>query len=76
MSARKVWRTVVSAFKAELTKPDKKRNPWPRCGVCFRRVDPMLLCTRCGACDHPCCLKCDTCNRCTLACQGTCKEEK
>lgn len=69
-------RSIKDAFKAELGKPDKQRNPWPKCPRCFRRTDPMLLCRRCGACDG-CCLKCDTCNRCVLACEGNCaKEEK
>jgi hypothetical protein len=68
VTARSVWRTVTDAFKAEFGKPDKRRNPWPKCRCCLRRFEPpaCLSCARCPGC----CEKCDDCGRCVLRCPG------
>lgn len=54
-------------------KPATRRNPWPLCQTCRRRVPPPL-CPICTQCD-PCCSKCGMCGNCIQGCPGH-KEDK
>jgi hypothetical protein len=73
LAAQHITRRVKAAFVAELGKPEKRPNPWPKCQLCYHRTDPVLLCRacgRCGACDETC----TRCGRCVLERPGH-KEE-
>lgn len=64
-----ILRTITDAFKSEFG-GKSRRNPWPLCAACYRRVDPVELCIGCRSHMEPCCDKCDTCGRCVLRCPG------
>jgi hypothetical protein len=68
VSARKVIRRITEAFRAEFGKPEKRSNPWPKCGGCFRRVP--YVCPTCGLCEGGCCSVCGECGQCAQACTG------